>query len=191
MRADFSYHIYYLESPEGRKFRSRNELRQYLEKHNLEYNAEDFDFSIWGRGNRPPAKSSTAAAAVAAAAAAASTTSGASSQPPPPGPPPTMSSGDGTTLKKMSKTGTQNCFFFICRTDFLKIAYFISKSKQYKNEPVSHYVKVLFNISISFISSSLLRFRRSTTTTPRICKHRLPPASTRRSSRWTPSSNDI
>ena len=107
MRADF-YHIYYLESPEGRKFRSRNELRQYLEKHNLEYNAEDFDFSIWGRGNRPPAKGSTAAAAVAAAAAAAST-SVASSQPPPPGPPPTMSSGDGTTLKK---TGTQNCFFF-------------------------------------------------------------------------------
>ena len=48
-------HIY---SPEGRKFRSRNELRQYLEKHNLEYNAEDFDFSIWGRGNRPASKTS-------------------------------------------------------------------------------------------------------------------------------------
>ena len=46
-------------SPEGRKFRSRNELRQYLEKHNLDYNAEDFDFSIWGRGNRPPSKSSS------------------------------------------------------------------------------------------------------------------------------------
>ena len=110
MRADFSYHIYYLESPEGRKFRSRNELRQYLEKHNLEYNAEDFDFSIWGRGNRPPAKSSTAAAAVAAAAAAAST-SGASSQPPPPGPPPTMSSGDGTTLKKCQKLAPKTASF--------------------------------------------------------------------------------
>ena len=46
-------------SPEGRKFRSRNELRQYLEKHNLEYNAEDFDFSIWGRGNRPASKTNT------------------------------------------------------------------------------------------------------------------------------------
>ena len=110
MRADFSYHIYYLESPEGRKFRSRNELRQYLEKHNLEYNAEDFDFSIWGRGNRPPAKGSTAAAAVAAAAAAAST-SGASSQPPPPGPPPTMSSGDGTTLKECQKLAPKTASF--------------------------------------------------------------------------------
>ena len=87
-----------------------------MEKHNLEYNAEDFDFSIWGRGNRPPAKGSTAAAAVAAAAAAAST-SVASSQPPPPGPPPTMSSGDGTTLKK---TGTQNCFFFSFAAQILK-----------------------------------------------------------------------
>ena len=49
----------YIYSPEGRKFRSRNELRQYLEKHNLEYNAEDFDFSIWGRGNRPASKTNT------------------------------------------------------------------------------------------------------------------------------------
>ena len=109
MRADFSYHIYYLESPEGRKFRSRNELRQYLEKHNLEYNAEDFDFSIWGRGNRPPAKGTTAAAVAAAAAAA--STSGASSQPPPPGPPPTMSSGDGTTLKKCQKLAPKTASF--------------------------------------------------------------------------------
>ena len=82
-------------SPEGRKFRSRNELRQYLEKHNLEYNAEDFDFSIWGRGNRPPAKGSSAAAAAAAAASVASTTA---SQPPP------VASGDGTIPK--AKTGT-------------------------------------------------------------------------------------
>ena len=49
-------------SPEGRKFRSRNELRQYLDKHNLDHNPDDFDFSIWGRGNRPPSKSSLAAA---------------------------------------------------------------------------------------------------------------------------------
>ena len=34
-------------------------MRQYLEKHNLEYNAEDFDFSIWGRGNRPASKTNT------------------------------------------------------------------------------------------------------------------------------------
>ena len=40
-------------SPEGRKFRSRTELRQYLEKHSLDHNPEEFDFSIWGRGNRP------------------------------------------------------------------------------------------------------------------------------------------
>jgi hypothetical protein len=46
-------------SPDGRKFRSRNELRQYLEKHNLDYPAEDFDFSIWGRGNRPSSKNSS------------------------------------------------------------------------------------------------------------------------------------
>ena len=46
-------------SPDGRKFRSRNELRQYLEKHNLDYPAEDFDFSIWGRGNRPTSKNSS------------------------------------------------------------------------------------------------------------------------------------
>lgn len=39
-------------SPDGRKFRSRNELRQYLEKQGLDHlNPEDFDFSIWGRGN--------------------------------------------------------------------------------------------------------------------------------------------
>ena len=45
-------------SPEGRKFRSRTELRQYLDKHNLDHNPEEFDFSIWGRGNRPGGKSS-------------------------------------------------------------------------------------------------------------------------------------
>ncbi len=57
-----------LSSPEGRKFRSRNELRQYLDKHNLDHNAEDFDFSIWGRGNRPPSKSSSSNSANSAAA---------------------------------------------------------------------------------------------------------------------------
>ena len=39
-------------SPDGRKFRSRNELRQYLDKNGLDHNPEDFDFSIWGRGGR-------------------------------------------------------------------------------------------------------------------------------------------
>ncbi len=43
-------------SPEGRKFRSRTELRAYLDKHGLEYRADDFDFSICGRGNNPPSK---------------------------------------------------------------------------------------------------------------------------------------
>jgi hypothetical protein len=49
----FSCSYFYNISPEGRKFRSRTELRQYLEKHSLDHNPEEFDFSIWGRGNRP------------------------------------------------------------------------------------------------------------------------------------------
>ena len=60
-------------SPEGRKFRSRNELRQYLEKHNLDYNAADFDFSIWGRGNRPPSKNNSNSASSSPSSSASST----------------------------------------------------------------------------------------------------------------------
>ena len=43
----------YIVSPDGKKFRSRNELRQYLDKNGLDFKPEDFDFSLWGRGNRP------------------------------------------------------------------------------------------------------------------------------------------
>lgn len=42
-------------SPDGRKFRTRNELKTYIDKNGLDMNPDDVDFTIWGRNaNVPP-----------------------------------------------------------------------------------------------------------------------------------------
>lgn len=44
----------YIHSPYKKKFRSRQEIARYAEKHNLDLNIEDFDFSV--HGNQSPKK---------------------------------------------------------------------------------------------------------------------------------------
>ena len=47
----FSSHHFPPQSPDGRKFRSRHELRAYLEKTNSDHHIDEFDFSIWGNNS--------------------------------------------------------------------------------------------------------------------------------------------
>jgi hypothetical protein len=42
--------LFFFFSPEGKKFRSRRELKTFLLETNLFLNADDFDFSVTGKG---------------------------------------------------------------------------------------------------------------------------------------------
>lgn len=46
-------------SPDGKKFRSRNELRSYFNQSGSSLNSEDFDFSVKGKGHHNKGKSPT------------------------------------------------------------------------------------------------------------------------------------
>jgi hypothetical protein len=43
---------HFLFSPEGKKFRSKRELKRFLRETDLYLNADDFDFSVNGRALR-------------------------------------------------------------------------------------------------------------------------------------------
>jgi len=42
--------IFFYSSPEGKKFRSRRELKAFLLGNDISLNADDFDFSVNGKG---------------------------------------------------------------------------------------------------------------------------------------------
>ena len=44
--------LFYFHSAEGKRFRSRNELRLFFLKHELPLNLEDFDFSVEGKDHK-------------------------------------------------------------------------------------------------------------------------------------------
>jgi len=49
----------YVYNPDGKKFRSRNELRSYFNQSSSSLNSEDFDFSVKGKGHHNKGKSPT------------------------------------------------------------------------------------------------------------------------------------